>query len=175
MRTLITLLLLTVASTALAEPNFDGEFVGIATQVPTDLNGDGLLGRSFSVRILNTSGHADDQFIEAHGIIDSGLAQNPTGTCEPGSFELEVHGEIYWRTRGGDMVLARFRPQDPLCFTPGQLEYVTLDIVPDGRGIYEGATGTIDVTLNDKVRLGDPLTGLPYSVDTAGTFSMNLD
>lgn len=175
MKTLISLLLLTIASTALAEPNFDGEFVGIATQVPTDLNGDGFFARSFTVRILNTSGHADDQFIEAQGIIDTGFAQNPTGTCDPGAFELEAHGEVYWRTRGGDMVLTRFRPQDPLCFTPGQLEYVTLDIVPDGRGIYEGATGTIVVTLSDKVRLANPLTGFPYSIDTAGTFSMHLD
>ena len=85
------------------------------------------------------------------------------------------------------MVLAVFRPQDPLClefeiidgqiFVPYQEEFLTMDIVPDGRGIYEDATGTIVVSLFDKIGIGAPESaiGLPAIVDSVGTYAMFFD
>ena len=177
MKTLITLLLLTFASTAMADgTNLSGSFIGFATQTPADLNGDGEYARNFQVRIHTADRHGDDQFIEAQGLIDSGIAQNPKGTCPAGAFELEVHGEVYWNTRGGDRITAAFRPDEPLCFTPGQTEAITLDII-GGRGLYADASGTIDVVLDDQVRLVDPASaiGLPAVVDTLGTYVIHLD
>ncbi len=157
---------------ALADHYWSGTAVGYSTQTPTDLNGDGIVARQFYGRVQQTAwerleyfltGHTDT-FYETQGLIDVGFAD--PAACPEGGLPLSARGKGMLRTEDGqDMMVFAFDPTSTLCSIPGQIETTTATILPEGRGEYAKATGTVEIVLLDRVLLADAVTYEPWLLD----------
>lgn len=152
----------------------NGRWAGTAFANPAfDLNGDGILARTFDL-------HTYDQlpFSGMEGIVDAGLVS--VGVCAPGALELKPLGKITFRGRLGDGLYAEVDPAAPnLCFDPAHPSEVLVIRFVGGTGIYQHATGTGSLTIHDTVRFPDSPPGAPPApplmIDSRGEFSLHVN
>lgn len=170
--TLVALALL--PSTAHAWPHhpppLDGSFFGTTVQNHIDLDGDGLNGRSGTLRAR------DGRFAYIDVNLDSTFADwsNPQGGCPSGSFEIIASGQAALVSLDGDDVLfIEVDSSQPFCTSAPE---TVLAFVVGGRGRYAGDTGTATFTLPDDLILNADASGFPRVVYTHdASYSIDLD
>lgn len=188
--TLITIMIavvgmLVVASTSSAHhsppPDDSGNFFGSVFQNGIDADGDGLNGRSGTLRVR------DSVFKYADVNIDVTINfANPQGNCPAGEIELFPSGEISLSTWSGDGALfLQIDPTKTICsgarpevvhLNIGVFDAQTQQVLP-GKGTFANASGTARFYLPSDAQLrSGPVIGEPQVVYVHdGSFEIDYD